>query len=248
MDRQSKDTRFDHLTLLEGQEAVATGRVVRVQQEGLGLVWWHEEPWPVDILLPASAPVVALSPRGPAQEEELIERTGQRVLATGMWSAGKLHMDTVTDTTPAVPPGQVPAESQAPPRHPVDEATRAVETPLFEAGVVLWRFHRMAPDGMEEIVVSATDVIAARRALLPLYGQRLRVHQSPWTANDLARLDAVIDAVDPTQRHAGGAGVSPEGIAYRRLLLTYLDQQLAMTLSAFPEGMLRLEVQAQPRR
>ena len=114
-------------------EAVAAGRLVRVQQEGLGLVWWHQESWPVDLLL-------------------------------------------------------------------------------------------------------------------PVYGGRLRVYQSPWTADDLARLDAVIGAVEPTRRHAGGAGVSPEGIVYRRLLLTYLDQQLATTLSAFPEGMLKLEVQAQPRR
>ncbi|KLU09026.1 hypothetical protein [Kocuria oceani] len=248
MDSQSKDARFDPLVLADGQEAVATGRLVRVQQEGLGLVWWHQEPWPVDLLLPASAPVVVLFPRGPGRDEELIDRIGHRVLATGMWSDGKLHVDTVTDITLAESPLQVPVESQPPPMHPVDEATRAVESPLFETGVMLWRVRRVAPGGLEEIVVSATDVPAALRALSPLYGERLRVYQSPWTADDLARLDAVIAAVEPTRRHAGGAGVSPEGIVYRRLLLTYLDQQLAMTLSAFPEEMLKLEVQAQPRR
>ena len=248
MDSQSKDPRFDHLVLADGQEAVATGRLVRVQQEGLGLVWWHQEPWPVDLRLPASAPVVVLFPRGPGREEELIDRIGHRVLVTGVWSDGKLHVDTVTDIIPAASPPRLPAQSQDAPMHPVDEATRAVESPLFETGVVLWRFRRVAPGGVEEIVVSATDVTAARGALLPVYGGRLRVYQSPWTADDLARLDAVIGAVEPTRRHAGGAGVSPEGIVYRRLLLTYLDQQLATTLSAFPEGMLKLEVQAQPRR
>ena len=73
MDSQSKDPRFDHLVLADGQKAVATGRLVRVQQEGHGLVWWHQEPWPVDPRLPASAPVVVLFPRGPGRDEELID-------------------------------------------------------------------------------------------------------------------------------------------------------------------------------
>ncbi|TYC96592.1 hypothetical protein FQ377_13770 [Arthrobacter echini] len=234
---------LDHLALVDGQEAEASGRLVRVQQKRLGLVWWHEELWWEDDVLPASAPVVLLLLTDSSQNEELSERIGRRVMVTGLWVDHELHVNTVSDVA-SVPSIELsPLKSAALSSRMMDEAKRAIETPLFDAGIMLWRFHRVASNGEEELVVSATNTSLAREVLLPLYGDSLRVYQSPWTADDLARLDAAIEAINPAHRYITGAGMSADGVVYRRLALTHLGYELAAILSKFPREMLKLEVQ-----
>lgn len=235
---------FEDLVIRDGQAASAAGRLIKVSGGGFGLLWNLDDSWSGEDILPAGDPVVRLSH---SDVDELRELVGRPVTVMGQWRGGVLCIDSAVpfkrETASVLPATTAPSVTS---ETRMSETASTIEQDLFSSGTILWRFRRVIPGDREEFVVSAVDVPKARAALEPVYGPRLRIYQSPWTARDLAALDAVIGLIDPARENAVGKGVTSEGVVYRSLALTYLNGELAALLERFPAGMLLLDVQVRP--
>lgn len=246
MSETPNSRKFEHLSVSDGQPVTAAGRLVELADGAIGLLWWRDEPWPAAAILPAGSSVVRLSHGGSDRGILAPHWMGRRVTVTGIWDAGVLSISKAVDHEPSALTVEPSTRGTAAPGQLAEADAVRIEKELFASGAILWRFHRVLSNGEEEVVVSAVDARQARTALEPLYGARLRIYQSPWSAADLAALDAVIDAIDPARQDSRGAGISSDGLVFRSLKLTYLDEDLARSLSQFPARMLLLETQVKP--
>lgn len=250
-DGEPNSDRLDRMTVVNGQQVFATGRLVRVEGNNMALIFWRSnEILPTDHLLPRSAGVL-LTLSGELSIQDLQEQTGSHLSVEGVWQSGTVIVEFVREMPShkrrqSERPEPSGPSLQAEPLVPVDSETQAVETPLFQDGTVLRRFRRMSPEGKDEIVVSATDVQRAKEALTPFYGKSLRVFQSPWEAADGARLESVIASIDANVLRGVEANTNLEGTVCHHLYLTHLDAELRETLKTFPSEMLSLEVQVLP--
>lgn len=246
MSETPNSKKFEHLWVSDGQPATAAGRLVELADGAFGLLWWRDEPWPAAAILPAEASVVRLAHGGCDGGSLAPSWVGRRVTVTGVWDAGALRISKTIDHEPSALAVEPAARGTPAPGQAAEANATEIEKELFTSGAILWRFRRVLPSGREEFVVSAVDARQARTALEPLYGTRLRISQSPWSATELAALDAAVDAIDPARQDSLGAGISSDGLVFRSLTLTYLDESLAKTLSQFTDGMLLLKTQVTP--
>lgn len=246
MSETPNSRKLEHLSVSDGQPVTAAGRLVELADGAIGLLWWRDEPWPAAAILPANASVVRLSHGGSDSGSLAPDWLGRYVTVTGVWDTGVLHISNAVDHEPPASAVEPSVRGTATLGQLAKVDAVETEEELFASGAILWRFYRALPSGEEEVIVSAVDAHQARTALQPLYGARLRIYQSPWSAADLAALDAVIDTIDPARQDSRGAGISSDGLVFRSLTLTYLDENLAKTLSQFPSGMLLLETQVTP--
>lgn len=128
---------------------------------------------------------------------------------------------------------------------PVDAYTRTVEAPLFSSGTMLRRVRIRDEHGLR-VIVSATDVQAVTRALRPIYGNALEVHESRWTASEVRGLDDVLNDLPEERVLKVEYRMDGEGVISRKLRVDYVDETIETPLVRFPDEMLVVEAVVEP--
>jgi hypothetical protein len=109
----------------------------------------------------------------------------------------------------------------------------AAEQHLIDAGVIVSRKVLRTHGGGKVLLVAATDPDAAERVLRPVYGERLRVRQSTWTAaQHRAAAQTVAEHADAWQVLVLGDHVDGHG----RVVVTFSTVDTPPPLTAWLAG------------
>lgn len=207
---------------------VAGGRALLVDQTGLVEAWGRQVPFPEDT--PGLVPLVGEVPGNP----------GDIVTVTGVWTGTALSVASVhpePNVSMPSPPALYDPSDGASPDLWDRGLVAAAERPLWDAGALVGRVV-VRTGGSIVVRVSTHDPVMTARALLPVFGEALEVVQSPFSADDYARVDALIEVAERAGvLVATSQETDSQAVVRRSVEVTHVVPAMVAAAAPIPDGL-----------